>query len=189
MAASRKLFTVRHPDADRDDLLCDDVNYPAAKAAGYTKDGDDAPAESASVARSGGWQGKLRLEPPDIVPKDADVTLHFSQQFQGSPGSVAGLQFSDGPPNPGDPEDLWQWTTCRPVGGGGAVEAPGIQWDSRDTAFDLAPVQWHEMAFVRGGVWPDQGLTGPPVVASNAVKPTKLLSIYPALAPEEGPAE
>lgn len=167
-----KLFPVRHPDADKGDLLCDDVSYDAAKAAGFRKieEGDaDAPAPA------GQWQGELRLENPGMVPKDKDVTLHFSQQFQGSPGSVAGLQFSNHADGP--------WETCRPVGGG-AVEAPGIQWDVNATAYDLAPVQFHIASFVRGGIWPDQGLTGPPVVSSNAVKP-KLVSISEALAPRD----
>ena len=176
---SEQLFTIYR--GDDKPLLCDERCLAVMEADGWSRSKDDAaePAPAPAPAGGGGGQSEIRLEAPGMVALDSDVSLSCTQQVQGDPGGVVSAQFSNSEDGP--------WETARPIGGGGPFEAPAQQYDSRDEAFELGPCQWHEQAWVRVGVWADQGLTGPPALASNAVSPSKLVTREQGLAPEAAP--
>jgi hypothetical protein len=137
-------------------FLADDRVWPYLKQQGFSREGDDAEAATAPAQSS----GELRLNVIGGCVAGQTKSLQVDQQVQGDPGSVAGVQFStdsDGP-----------WETCRPDEG--AVEAAGQPWDARDQSFSI-DAKFNEQAYVRVGVWPDQGLTGTPVISSNAEQP------------------
>lgn len=120
----------------------------ALKAAGWTnpKEGNQA----------------MRLRMSGMITKDQPFTVSIEQQLQGSGASAAGVQFSDNPEGP--------WETARPAGGGGTIEAPVVPFDERVTPWEFDGIIAHGHAWMRIGAWPDQGLTGPPSVWSNAVE-------------------
>ena len=198
-----KLFPIKHPETGHD-ALCDDRCWPTMEAAGYSKDADDAApapdpdaaaqaeaeaaaareaeaaeAEAAAAAPPAAQgQGEMRLADVGAAMKGQPKTLSVTQQVQGSGAAVASAQFTNDPSS-------GQWETCRAVGGGGAVECNAIQYDERNQSFEIDVVFHDGDAYVRVGAWADQGLTGPPLVASNADTPHPFGQV--AAAPEPAP--
>lgn len=113
---------------------------------------------------------------PRGVPFNVRAGHQLIEPLQGA----AGLQFSNHADGP--------WTTCRPAGGGGAIEAPAIPYSAQINEFawlvvDGNGVVANEAAWFRAGVWPDQDLTGEPVAASPAVH-RDVLVVTPQEEPE-----
>lgn len=177
---------VRETEDGCEECTADAAQVPALEAAGWVnpeKAAAPAPAEGEG-GEGATMSSEMHLSIPGMIVKEQPFDAHVDQQLQGVSAGAAGVQFSDGPPNPDDPEDLWQWTTARPPGGGGIIEAAAVPFDARDTSWDYPGIVAHGSAFMRVGAWPDQGLTGPPVVASNAVE-VKPKTRTVGLAPDE----
>lgn len=104
------------------------------------------------------------VKPPSGSKRGKGVVFQVEcvQQIPpGIGGSVVTLQQSlneDGP-----------WLTCEGFGQGGSIEVNSQPWDVRDTGFSIQEVRQFAETYVRAAVFDDQGLTGPPVVASLPV--------------------
>lgn len=95
-------------------------------------------------------------------PKGVVFSVNFEQQVQGGPSQgAATLQFSNSPAGP--------WETARSIGDGGAVQANAVPWSAQNTVWQLPEAAIYEPAYVRGAVFDDQGLTGPPFLESNVI--------------------
>lgn len=103
---------------------------------------------------------EARLTAPKFAGPGQPFNCTIDQQFQNAGVSVAAVQFSNDPEGP--------WVTSQ-LGQGGAVEGPIVPVDERDTRWTYEGVVKNADAYFRVGFWPDQGLNGEPVVATNAV--------------------
>lgn len=96
------------------------------------------------------------------LTQGAVFTISGAQQVQG--GMVQGAaqaQYTTDPIN-------GPWVTAQNTG---PLTAPagGSQWSAQDNVFNVTGVRVYLPVSVRVGVWPDQGLTGPPTYASDFV--------------------
>jgi len=154
-----KLFSVYHPEKGA--KLADDVSWPNLKKDGWKK-GDE------EVAVSSGLSGEMQLDSIGGAGPGAVKSLQVNQQVQGSGASVACVQFSNDPDGP--------WETCQPDAGD--VQAAAQDWDPRSPLFSI-DAKFFSQAYVRVGVWPDQSLAGPPVLASNVERPNPWTTSVP----------
>ena len=90
-------------------------------------------------------------------------TVTYEQQVQGPPilQGAACTQFSGVSTGP--------WTTSRPPGAGGIVECAPAPWSAQAQEGELLGVVSQDAAWIRVGVWSDQGLVGQPVLASDPI--------------------
>ena len=156
---------MRHPSGA--ECFADDAQVAAMQASGWVAGSSAMPQPTVTIS------GTIYLQehiPP--VALGQSVTVEIYQEVQGAgQDDKAGIQFSNGPSYPGEPHDNWQWTTARPLGGGGAVEANPVSFDQSLVEWSFPGIVWSEPAWIRVGVWPDQSLSGDPMLWSPAEKP------------------
>lgn len=153
-APMRGSVRLTHPAGG--ECFASEAQVAALKMAGWVSPG--------SVEEAPRGQSEMQLSVPALIVEGKPFAAHIDQQIQPGQGlQAAGVQFAAEAEGP--------WTTAQPDSG--SIQAGPIQFSEQDTAWDYPGIVAIEDAWMRVGAWPDQSLSGDPVVHSNSeeIKP------------------